>query len=385
MNKCAFRLQDFEKNCDSVMSIATFLSKVDHTFRPFMGRLPASLFTRLYSSTRPWFSKKASNDLIAPIDIPDHLHFQFKHLTFRSRLGNAAGMYKQAEGYDRAYAQGAGFYLSGTTTSEVRLGNKKNGIHLPFVPYPFSHSASNWLGLPNDGHKATATKISRFVRYPHFPIGASMAMDPGMGTESSLRGLLDGIHAYVDAGCDFLELNESCPNVPGHESNHGVLDKSLLLRLDSIASQFAIDSIPIFVKFSNDTELNLVPNLLQALIDRGFSGVNFGNTSTKYEVHEQSIHPLDKQHYHYFTTTFGGGISGNIVRSSSTALVRAAQAFRESQHSKEFMIIATGGIETHDDFLQAQHNGADLVQWYTGYYEQFGLHGNAVYSNMYAD
>ncbi|MFM7339239.1 MAG: hypothetical protein ACKO2H_03935, partial [Bacteroidota bacterium] len=119
--------------------------------------------------------------------------------------------------------------------------------------------------------------------------------------------------------------------------------------------------------------------------DRGFSGVNFGNTSTKYEVHEQSIHPLDKQHYHYFTTTFGGGISGNIVRSSSTALVRAAQAFRESQHSKEFMIIATGGIETHDDFLQSQHNGADLVQWYTGYYEQFGVHGNAVYSNMYAD
>jgi dihydroorotate dehydrogenase len=365
------------------MSIATYLSRVDHTLRPFLGRLPSGMFTRLYSSTRPWFSKLASNDNLAPIEIPQNLRFQFKHLVFRSRLGNAAGMFKQAEGYERAYAQGAGFYLCGTTTSLKRAGNTKNGIHLPFVPYPKSHAASNWLGLPNDGHIITAKKISTFPRYPDFPIGASISMDPGMDIQQGVKGLLDGIHAYVDAGCDFLELNESCPNVPGHETDHSVLDESLLHRLDAISSIFKTSSIPVFVKFSNDTDPNLVSQLLKALMERGFSGVNFGNTSTRYEHYETFIHPHDKDHYKYFVNSFGGGLSGRLLRQNSELLIQQADAYCKRQSLQDFLIIATGGIETKHDFNQALEHGAHLAQWYTGYYEQFGIHGNAVYAAMY--
>ena len=45
----------------------------------------------------------------------------------------------------------AAAYLGGTGTWNARRGNEKDGIYLPFVPYPASHAASNWLGLPNDG------------------------------------------------------------------------------------------------------------------------------------------------------------------------------------------------------------------------------------------
>lgn len=114
------------------MSLVTLLSKLDHTLRPALGALPATLFTRLYSSTRPWFSKVAAQDDVSVVSIPDQVSISFKHLTFRSYLGNAAGMYKQAEGYERAYAQGAGFYLCGTTTSLPRKGipNMVFYIHL---------------------------------------------------------------------------------------------------------------------------------------------------------------------------------------------------------------------------------------------------------------
>lgn len=365
------------------MSLATLLSKLDHTLRPALGALPAPFFTRLYSSTRPWFSKVAANDVLSEVAIPSNLAFTFKHLVFRSHLGNAAGMYKQAEGYNRAYAQGAGFYLSGTTTSLPRTGNTKRGIHLPFVPYPKTHAASNWLGLPNDGHRATALKISGFQRYHNFPIGASIAMDPGMDSQQAMKGLIDGMHAYIDAGCDFLELNESCPNVPGHGVDHGALDLSLLERLDVISSQVDLSSTPVFVKFSNDTDIRLVPDLLQALLDRSFSGINFGNTSTKYAEMESRIHPSDRHHYAYFTKEFGGGLSGVILKDASSALIAQARRCCDEKSIQDFLIIATGGIETKEDVMMAKQNGAGLIQWYTGYYEQYGIHGNDVYSTMY--
>ena len=365
------------------MTLATFLSKVDHSMRPILGALPASMFTRLYSSTRPWFSKLAADDIVPFISVPPELQFTFKHLTFRSHLGNAAGMYKQAEGYERAYAQGAGFYLCGTTTSLPRKGNIKQGIHLPFVPYPKSHAASNWLGLPNDGHGPTAKRVASFQRFDQFPIGASVAMDPGMDMRQGMKGLIDGMQAYIDAGCDFLELNESCPNVPGHDTDHAKLDASLLARLDEVSKHVNLSAIPIIVKLSNDTDIALVPELVQALVNRGFSGVNFGNTSTRYTELKDKIHPSDKHLYDYFTKEFGGGLSGVIVKNASTGLISEAHKYCSSQSLDEFLIIATGGIETKDDIISAMRNGAKLVQWYTGYYEQFGAHGNNVYSSMY--
>ena len=41
---------------------------------------------------------------------------------------NATGMFKQGEGYDMVFRQGAGGYLSGTTTAHKRIGNVRNGI-----------------------------------------------------------------------------------------------------------------------------------------------------------------------------------------------------------------------------------------------------------------
>jgi hypothetical protein len=48
-----------------------------------------------------------------------------------------------------AARQGAGGWLAGSTTARPRAGNAGT----PFVPYPRSGAASNWLGLPNPGHR----------------------------------------------------------------------------------------------------------------------------------------------------------------------------------------------------------------------------------------
>ena len=365
------------------MSLATLLSRIDHSLRPLLGSLHSRIFTHVYSATRPWFSSIAAKDIIHPIIIPDTLKVRIRNLTFRSPIGNAAGMYKHAEGYERAYAQGAGFYLAGTTTSLPRKGNVKNGIALPFIPYPNSHSASNWLGLPNKGHIETANLIATFSHYPEFPLGASVSMDPGMNRSQGLKGLIEGIKAYQDAGCDFIELNESCPNVPGHATEHDMIDDSLIARLDAIADTIDLETYPIIVKFSNDTDPSLIKPLMSILIERNYAGINLGNTSTAYQKHESHIHADDKKHYEYFTKEYGGGLSGAILRESSLQICSIALEYLRECSIKDCSVIATGGIETSDDIRDAMNAGAHLTQWYTGYFERFGVDGNKVYSNMY--
>lgn len=365
------------------MSLATILSRIDHIFRPLLTSMSPRLFTHLYSSTRPWFSSLAAHDSVEHEYVPNHLTVHIRNLIFRSPIGNAAGMYKQAEGYERAYAQGAGFYVAGTTTSLPRIGNKKHGIFLPFVPYPKSHSASNWLGLPNKGHFETARIISKFTHYPEFPIGASVSMDPGMNAPEGLKGLIDGIKAYQDAGCDFIELNESCPNVPGHANDHDTLDASLIERLDAIAHEIDLKQFPIIVKFSNDTDISLIKPLVGILLERNFAGINLGNTSTAYQKHKSAMHPDDRKHIEYFTREFGGGLSGSILRESSLSLCSEASMNIPDIRKNDFAIIATGGIEDANDIKRVLKAGANLTQWYTGYYERFGVDGNKIYTNIY--
>lgn len=329
------------------MSLPNILARLDSKIRPLLTILPSDLFASLYSSTSRWYADLASKDThLQPIVVPSGLSRTISGLTFRSPICNAAGMYKYAEGYHKSYLLGAGAFLAGTTTSSVRIGNKKNGISLPFTPYPHSHSASNWLGLPNAGHEAIAKKIHTFPRYKDFPIGASVSADPGMQQNLAIPLLIEGITLYIKASVDFIEINESCPNVEGHkQTDMSSLDPELLIRLEVISKQIIkkYNHIPVFVKFSNDININQLPELLQVLIDLGYSGINVGNTSINYAYYRDKIDKRDIDLYDYFTNTFGGGLSGRILREDSLSLCYSASQYIQSkQLQKEFSIISTG-------------------------------------------
>ena len=372
------------------MSLPNILARLDRNIRPLLTILPSHLFASLYSSTSRWYADLASKDTnLQPIEVPPELSRTIAGLAFRSPICNAAGMYKYAEGYHKSFLLGAGAFIAGTTTSSVRIGNTKKGISLPFAPYPHSHSASNWLGLPNAGHAAIAKKIQTFPRYKKFPIGASVSADPGMKQELALPLLIEGIAFYIKASVDFIEINESCPNVEGHhQTDLSRLDQDLLIRLEVISKQIIqkYNHIPVFVKFSNDTNINQIPELLQVLIDLGFSGINLGNTSTKYSYYRDKIDKRDLEIYDYFTHTFGGGLSGRILREDSLSLCKSAHQYIQSkQLQKEFAIISTGGIHNGSDISNAIMSGASLTQWYTGYYEQYGKHTYDIYKKIYED
>jgi dihydroorotate dehydrogenase len=372
------------------------LARLDSKLRPVAVRLPPGLAVRLYSAGRRRFLDALAAERPEPVEPPRELGRDLWGLRFRSPLGNAAGMFKNGEGYEVSWRQGAGYWLAGTTTAAPRGGNRGDGVAQPFAPYPRSGAASNWLGLPNEGDEAVAARIARVVRDERregCPVGVSTAAVAGADEEEALaclRRLLRGLKLFEDAGADFLEVNESCPNT-GDGGADAATPADLARRLERIAEGFLARRerpLPVIVKFSVDTASERVPGLVDTLVELGFDGVDFGNTSTDYAGLRGAVDPAERRLYDHFTGRFGGGVSGRPLRERSLALSRAAaDRAREVaplvDGERAFHVVRTGGVETGADLAATESAGVMLAGWFTGYFEGFARHGHAVYRAIY--
>jgi dihydroorotate dehydrogenase len=382
------------------LKVSELLLKLEKPIRPAVVRTLPKIGVKLYSNGKKIFMKEfIKNPIGTNVKIPDEYNIRLWGINFACPLFNAAGMFKNGDGYHIVSAQGAGAFLTGTTTALPRKGNIKNGIKHPFAPFPKSMASSNWMGLPNDGHAEVAKRLSRIVKRSKCPIGASLSLDPDQTGKEALDGLLSGIQLYEKANVDFVEINESCPNVPHDEKktlsddndseneDKGLIDKNLINRLEFI-KQFFIDkksrNLPIILKFSNDTAPSLVPHLIDILVDMGFDGVNFGNTSTLYDEIRPEIALNDRKIYDYFTKEYGGGISGLPLKVKSLSLGRQAVKYVSYKElHKEFHVIRTGGITGREDLEHSAQAGIALNQWYTGYFDNFSKNGNKLYRSIF--
>ncbi len=363
---------------------ATTLAKGEGTVRKFVtAHFSPHQVVKLYSNGRRSFLTQLQEEQPQKYTPPEVVERTLWGILFRSPLGNAAGMFKNGEGYALAVAQGAGFYLAGTTTANIRAGKTEAGVHLPFVPYPRSHAASNALGLPNDGDAAVARRLSGL--HHAIPIGASVMGSPDIDGWEKLELLVRGMKGYEQAGVDFIEMNESCPN-----TGHGKEDmQTLYRRLTVVRDRFLKERyrrVPVIVKFSTDTEVSQVDSILDMLFALGYDGVNFGNTSTAYEECLKLIANKERKLFDYFTQTFKGGVSGRPLKQKSLVLSALAAAYvGRGGPAQEFHVARTGGIEDATDLYASDVFGVGLNMWFTGYFEQFAQEGHGLYRKIYED
>ena len=374
---------------------AAKLAGWDRRLRPLITRLPPRTVVSRYSRGRLGFlSLLNDEDPPKPYIPSEHLGRVLWGINFRSPIMNAAGMFKNGECYAMVNNQGAAAFLGGTGTFNPRFGNEEDGIYLPFVPYPRSGAASNWLGLPNDGDIVNAARVSEIERVSDCPVGWSVMGSPDFEGEEKLNKLVQGMEFYEAAGVDFLEINESCPNTAhGKPQDDDLFDRLLYVKQNFLDSRVIFNRdrpIPVVIKFSNDTEVAQVKPLLDMLFDLGYDGVNFGNTSTDYKRHREAIVLGERRLYDFFTTDeafgVGGGVSGRLLKQDSLELAATAvQHVRAGPPSQEFHVIRTGGIESWDDIRQSENEGISMNQWFTGYWEAFAKHGHDVYKSLYAE
>lgn len=375
---------------------ATTLAKLERVVRPAITRFfPPNIVVKKYSQGRIDFLEKLSEEVPNRRYVPTlGLSVTLWGIKFQSPIMNAAGMFKNGESYGVVSKQGAGGYLGGTGTLNSRVGNEKNGISLPFVPYPKSHSASNWLGLPNDGDNINSSKAGEIVKSSRCPVGWSVMGSPDFQGQEKLDNLVDGMKKYELARVDFIEINESCPN-----TSHGKPQKDDMANRLRYVKEHFLDRrtkfctggervVPVVVKFSNDTEVQQVPELLDLLFELDYDGVNFGNTSTQYNKRREFIHPSERKLFDFFTNSkefgVGGGVSGRVLKDSSLALcTRAVEYTKSGSPSQEFHVIRTGGIESINDINDSNLAGVSMNQWFTGYFEGFSKHGHDIYRKLF--
>ncbi len=202
----------------------TLLFYLESRMRPLLiHMLPPERAVKIYSKTRASFLHLLEWEEPDGYTPPENLTRILWGVKFRSPIMNAAGMFKNGECYRLAARQGAGGYIGGTTTCNPRRGNEKDGIYLPFVPYPASGAASNWLGLPNEGDEAVSRNVGEIEKADGCPLGMSIAASPDLSEIDGLKCLVKGARLYERAGADFLEINESCPNTQEGKSDAGEL------------------------------------------------------------------------------------------------------------------------------------------------------------------
>lgn len=370
------------------MTIVEKLAKLDKVFRKRFEVLPYHFYISFYSNQKKKFLKQFALDYLN-FEIVDYPQKNVKlwDIDFKVPIFNSAGMFKYSEAYYTVAMQGAGAWLAGTYTTQKRIGNFKKGIMHPFLPLPKSHTAINWMGLPNEGIETAAKKISQLEKYNNTPIGVSVSADPGMKSEEVLPKLVEGLKLLDKANVDFIELNESCPNVSGeHSLVLDKLDEDLVQRMEYISKNFLQQrsrNLPLILKLSNDTDPNLIPSFIDLSIDLSFDGINLGNTSTNYPELKKTLNDTEKKFFNYFTNTYGGGVSGRNLKENSKNLCKlASEHLQKKNLSKEFNIIRTGGIEDANDLNESKEIGVQLNQWYTGFFDAFGKYGHNIYRNL---
>ncbi|ROL57641.1 hypothetical protein D9V84_02660 [Bacteroidetes/Chlorobi group bacterium Naka2016] len=367
------------------MTFTELLAKIDIPIRKFLVHNYPYASCFVYSYARKFFLNRLVNEKPEQIQLPSELKRTFWGIEFRSPLFNAAGMFKSGKGYELACRQSAGAFLAGTVTPKPRFGNYRNWILHPFVPYPVSKSSSNWMGLPNPGVRKVLDELQQVQKQKGVPIGLSLAAD---GNDmQDLKALCEALFEAEKTNIDFVELNESCPNVDHNGLDLTGLDENFITRLEYISENFLQKrkrNLPVILKLSNDFDSKFIPTLLKILTDLQFDGLNFGNTSTNYSECRSRIFPKELNTFDFFTRKFGGGVSGLPLKDKSYNLTStASNCLQKINLPREFHIVRTGGIFNFEDYQKSAELGVSLFQWFTGYFENFTNFGHKLYQKFF--
>ena len=270
--------------------------------------------------------------------------FEFRGLTFKNRLGIAAGLDKNGDFIDSLGALGFGFIEVGTITPLAQSGNSKPRI----FRFPSQGAIVNRLGFNNKGVDYLVKKLEArsFKGVLGINIGANKASEGQKRIDDYIECFLKVI-PYAD----YVAVNISSPNTPNLRALH--LEENFLplfeaLYLARIQANF---SNPIFIKLSPDENEEIISIILTAIKKFDFDGVITSNTT------------VNKENLNYSgNKDLSGGLSGIPLNAKSNNLLKIAHS-----HDPSMFKIGVGGVHSKESFNMKLDLGASLVQIYTSF------------------
>lgn len=226
-------------------------------------------------------------------------------------------------------------------------------------PYPRmlrlskSRSIINRCGLNNDGVDQVMNRLIKVRPQLGIPIGVNIAKthDPSISGSAGIEDVILCFHRAKSVA-DYITLNLSCPNTQEGKTLENIEALSQLLPRMRLMNE----EIPVLVKLSSDLSFEELYLLMNYSLSQGVRGFVLSNTSNIRS--KLSSDELEK------ATAFGrGGLSGPHLKERTIGCIAWARAVLPS----DTFLVASGGLEGHDDFKQAIDAGANLVQIYTSF------------------
>lgn len=275
-------------------------------------------------------------------------------ITFRSRVGLAAGMDKDGRAALAWQHLGFAFAELGTVTAQAQPGNEK--------PRVFRAQASrglvNRMGFNNHGALALANRLAvagvfRGNGVAGIPLGISIGKTKVVPVEDAVADYLasfDLVHPHAD----YVAVNVSSPNTPGLRTlQDGGAMAALLGALTARARVLSpADPVPVFVKIAPDLTWEQVDEVLDAASAHGVAGIIATNTTLSRDGLAAADAHLAQE---------AGGLSG------APLTARAREVVGYVARHTDLPVMGVGGIMTAGDAQAMLDAGARLLQLYTGF------------------
>jgi dihydroorotate dehydrogenase len=270
--------------------------------------------------------------------------FQFKGLTFKNRLGIAAGLDKNGDFFDALGALGFGFIEVGTITPKPQPGNPKPRV------FRFSDQEAivNRLGFNNKGvdYLVKRLKGRKYEGVLGINIGANKDSIGQMRVDDYIE-----CFQKVSAYADYITVNISSPNTPGLRSLHSRENFFPLFRAINHIREKEKFFNPIFIKLSPDEHKDVISEITKAIKEFNFDGVITSNTT----IERSNLIFQSK-------VDLSGGLSGKPLLKKSNELLSLVHS-----REPELLKIGVGGVHNKESFNMKLEKGASLVQIYTSF------------------
>ncbi len=279
------------------------------------------------------------------------LHVQAMGLDFRSPLGVAAGLDKNATAFEALGALGFGAVEVGTVTARAQDGNPRPRV----TRLPRDGALLNALGFPNDGSEAVAERLAR--RRTQVVIGANVGKTKAVEVEDAVPDYRETVRVLAPHA-DYVALNISSPNTPGLRQMQSV--EHLTALVDGVREELRVcapgRNVPLLIKLAPDLSNAEVEEIAQLALRLELDGIIAVNTTVDTSLARNSEAEVAAQQH-------GGGLSGRPLQQRSLEVLRLLH----TRVGDRLTLVSVGGVESADDAWERVLAGASLVQAYTAF------------------
>ena len=276
----------------------------------------------------------------------ENLRTSLLGLSFKNKIGLAAGFDKNAELLNEIESFGFGHVEVGTITPKSQPGNAKPRLFRLFR----DRALINRMGFNNDGVDKILSRIKSYKG--NLVIGANIGKNK---TTPNHKAADDYIYCFkkLCGYVDYFVINISSPNTPELRKLQSKKYLQDLVEKINIERSKRNNKVLFFIKIAPDLEKKEINEIVDISIKNKIEGIIATNTTiTRGDLKSKNIKSMGE-----------GGLSGKPLKEMSNSIIKYLKSYSKGK----IKIIGVGGVFNSEDVKEKLNLGADLVQVYSGW------------------